>query len=109
MAYKLGADIDPWLAEMEGKMNFGCAEIPTEDLPLSDILFGKFAYIAKEPQVHVFVTPLPESEKELVLYRTGSFSGGEVTLLVTEVTRFGFTVKAPIDCTVDYVIGYKTT
>ncbi|NOR87367.1 MAG: hypothetical protein GQ527_07145 [Bacteroidales bacterium] len=109
MAYKIGTDIDDWLLAMEGKMNFGCAEIPQGDLPLSNILFGKFAYVANEPLSHLFVTPLEESEAELVLYRTGSYSEGAVTLLVTELSRFGFTVKAPVDCQVDYVVGYETT
>ncbi len=107
MAYKIGSEIDGWLAQMEALMVFGCADIPVEDLPLSDILISWFDYIADSEYAHTFNVPLEEKEEDLVLYAKGTYGSGEVTLLTTEITRTGFTVKAPIDCRVDFIIGYK--
>lgn len=105
MGYKL--DIDDWLEQMVGKSLFGCVDIPEGDLPLSNILLSWFNYTADDPFEHIFNVPLEDKTEELVLYARGSYGSGRVTLLTTEITRFGFTVKAPIDCRVDFIIGYK--
>lgn len=107
MAYKVGEDISDWLEAMVGKMNFGCAEIPTSDLPMDFSKFGSFDYVAADAYEHIFTAPLEEDERELVLYAKGIINDGEVTLLTTEVSRTGFTVQAPINCRVDFIIGYK--
>lgn len=107
MAYKILLSDDEWLAAMVDKTNFGCADIPEEDLVLDSAKYGYFMYTASDPYEFIFNTPLADSEAEIVLYAKGTDANGEITVLTSNVTRTGFTVQAPIDCRVDYIIGYK--
>lgn len=108
MAYKVGDDISDWLDQMVDKMNFGCVSfIPENDLNLDSIKVGYFMYVASSPYEYVFPTPMKENTAEIVLYAKGTDASGEVTLLTSGETRTGFTVQAPIDCRVDFIIGYK--
>jgi len=105
MGYRL--DNEQWLEDMEGMTTWGCATIPESELPLSDMLISWFDYTASDEYNHVFNVPLEDKPEDLVLYAKGTYTEGEVTILTTNITRTGFTVQAPIDCRVDFIIGYK--
>ena len=107
MAYKLLTSDDPWVILMETSENYGCVDIPVGDLPLDSIKIDWFDYTASDTYDHIFNVPMEESAAELVIYAKGTEAGGEVTIETTNVTRLGFTVQAPINCRVDFIIGYK--
>ena len=107
MSYRLSTE--EWLNMMNGITSYGCAPIPEGSVPLDCIKMNWFDYYADEPFNHIFEQPLAirEDSIPIVLCATAVYTDGEVAIEISEITRHGFVVKAPIDCKVNYIIGYK--